>query len=69
MTEGRINQACEKWVHEFRRLEEFKKKIYEEVFCLFSTGYNQGLKTAQNALTILLTNLQALEFDSNNDEV
>lgn len=36
---------------------------------MFSTGYNQGLKVARDAPSILLADLRALEFDSDGEEV
>lgn len=62
-------QACKERVQEFKNSEEPRKKIYEEAFIKFSTGYNQGLKVACDAPSVPLADLQTPEFNSNGEEV
>lgn len=69
VTEDKVNQACEERVQEFKNLQELRKKIYEEAFCIFSTGYNQGLKAARDAPFVPLTDLRAPEFNSGGEQV
>lgn len=62
--EDRVQQACKERLQEYKGSEELCRKIYEEAFQMFTSGYNQVLKASRDALSALLADLRAPEFDS-----
>lgn len=56
-------------MQEYKNSKELQKKIYKEAFRVFTTGYNQGLKAAHDAPSVLLADLRAPKFDFDGNEV
>lgn len=64
----KIQQACEAQLEEYKGQAKLKEKVYKETFCMFASSFNQGLKVARVAPSAPLTDLRALELNSDGEE-
>lgn len=61
---AKIKQACEAWIEEYKASNEMKEKLYDSAFCMFASGFNQGLKAARDTPSTPLAAFRAPKVDS-----
>lgn len=56
-------------VNKYLKSDEFKGKIFKQSTCFYTTGFNNGLRSARESPIVPLSSLCTIEYDSDGEEV
>lgn len=65
----KIQRAYEARLEEYKAFAGLKERVYKKAFCMFASGFNQGLKAARDAPSTLLADLRSPKVNFDGKEV